>query len=145
MKREYPKHPIPGIGVVVFKEDHVLLIRRNKPPKEDEWSIPGGAQDLGETLLDCARREVREETGIEIENITLLKAVDFIDKDENNDIRFHYSLIDYMADYKSGDLVAGDDAFDAKWVHIDDFKSYNLWQETIMLIEDAIVHRRSQK
>ncbi|MCC3861329.1 NUDIX hydrolase [Pseudemcibacter aquimaris] len=144
MKREYPKRPIPGVGVVVFNGEKILLIKRNKEPKAAEWSIPGGAQDLGETLTECAMREVNEETGIKIENITLLKAVDYIDKDENNDIRFHYSLIDYMADYKSGDLVAGDDVLDAKWVHINDFKSYNLWQETIDLIEDAIVHRRSK-
>lgn len=137
MKREYPNHPIPAVGVVVFKGDHILLIKRNKPPKSAEWSIPGGAQNLAETLKDAAAREVLEETNIKINNIRLLDAVDFIDKDPQDKIRYHYSLIDYMADYESGELSAGDDALLAKWVPLCDLASYNLWETTIKLIEDA--------
>ena len=143
MKREYPKHPIPAIGVVVFKGENILLIQRNKPPKATEWSIPGGAQELGETIIETAFREVKEETGIEIDNVELLKTVDFIDKDSNGNVRFHYSLIDFIADHKSGNLIAGDDALNAKWVPINELKSYNLWSETVKLIEDALVHRKS--
>lgn len=145
MKREYPKHPIPAVGTVVFKDENILLIQRNKPPKAEQWSIPGGAQNLGEQLVDAASREVLEETNVEIENIKLIKTVDFIDKDENGIIRFHYSLIDFMADYKSGELNAGDDALNAKWVPIEEIDSYNLWSETVQLIEEAIVHRKSRR
>lgn len=143
MKREYPKHPIPAIGVVVFKGENILLIQRNKPPKAEEWSIPGGAQELGEAMIETAFREVKEETGIEIDNVELLKTLDFIDKDSNGNIRFHYSLIDFIADHKSGNLIAEDDALNAKWVPINELKSYNLWSETVKLIEDALVHRKS--
>lgn len=143
MKREYPKHPIPAIGVVVFKGENILLIQRNKPPKAAEWSIPGGAQELGEAMIETAFREVKEETGIEIDNVELLKTLDFIDKDSNGNIRFHYSLIDFIADHKSGNLIAEDDALNAKWVPINELKSYNLWSETVKLIEDALVHRKS--
>ena len=66
MKREYPKHPIPAVGVVVFKDENILLIQRNKPPKAEEWSIPGGAQNLGERMVNAAIREVKEETNIDI-------------------------------------------------------------------------------
>lgn len=145
MKREYPKHPIPAVGTVVFKDEKILLIQRNKPPKAEEWSIPGGAQNLGEKMVDAAAREVLEETNITIENIELLKVVDFIDNDNNGTVRFHYSLVDFMADYKSGTLTAGDDALNAKWVPIDELNSYNLWSETVKLIEDAIVHRKSRR
>lgn len=144
MKREYPKHPILAVGVVVFMNENVLLIQRQKPPKAAEWSIPGGAQELGETITNAAAREVKEETGIEIDNIELLKTVDLIDKDDLGSIRFHYSLIDFIADHKSGTLIAGDDALNAKWVPISELNSYNLWSETVTLIEDAIVHRRSR-
>lgn len=138
MKREYPKHPITAAGVVVFKEDKVLLIKRNKPPKSFEWSIPGGAQYLGEKLKETAKREVLEEAGIRVNNITLVDAIDFIKKDNHDAIEYHYSLIDYMADYKSGKLVPGDDAVDAKWVAVDALEQYNLWQETTSLIRKAI-------
>jgi ADP-ribose pyrophosphatase YjhB (NUDIX family) len=145
MKREYPKHPIPAVGVVVFKDENVLLIQRNKPPKAEEWSVPGGAQNLGEKVVNAAIREVKEETNIDIDNVELLKTVDFIDKDDDGTIRFHYSLIDFMADFKSGNLIAGDDALNAKWVPINQLNSYNLWLETVQLIEDAVVHRKSRR
>jgi len=138
MKREYPKHPIAAVGVVVLKKGKVLLIKRNKPPKSFEWSIPGGAQDLGEKLKETAKREVWEEAGIRIKNLTLVDAVDFIKKNESNTTQNHYSLIDYMADYDGGDLTAGDDAIDAKWVAVDELQQYNLWQETTTLIQKAI-------
>jgi len=139
MKRNYPDRPITAVGVVVIKGSEVLLIRRNKPPKSYLWSIPGGAQDLGEPLLKTAAREVLEETGITIKNITLLDAVDFIECDEKDQIRFHYSLIDYGAEYETGTLIAADDALEAKWVSFDELDHYNLWQETTEVIEKARV------
>ncbi|MDG1858890.1 MAG: NUDIX hydrolase [Emcibacteraceae bacterium] len=142
MQREYPNIPIPAVGTVVFKDDLVLLIQRNKPPKVKEWSIPGGAQNLGETLKQAAAREVREETGIEIKNITLVDAVDYIKKDDKGEVLYHYSLVDYSADYQSGDLIAGDDALAAKWVSISELASYNLWEATVKLIEDAVALKK---
>ena len=143
MKREYPKSPITAVGVVVFREESILLIQRNKPPKSAEWSIPGGAQDLGEKLKNTAAREVHEEASIVIKNITLVDVVDFIKHDDNELIEYHYSLIDYMADYSSGELQAGDDAIDAKWVSINDLNAYNLWSETVKLIEKAAQMRKT--
>ena len=125
------------MGVVVFKNDCVLLIKRNKPPKSFEWSIPGGAQNLGERLRETAKREVIEEAGIEIENINLLDVVDFIDHDGNRGVKYHYSLIDYAATYKEGSLIAGDDAVEARWVAMDELAQYNLWTKTVSIIRKA--------
>lgn len=141
MKREYPERPIVAVGVVVFNGGNILLIRRNKPPKSSEWSIPGGAQELGEPLIKTAKREVKEETAISIKNVTLLDTIDFIKNDKNGAVEYHYSLIDYMADYRSGDIKAGDDAIEAKWVPIGTIDEYNLWSETEKLINKAVLAR----
>lgn len=139
MKRDYPDRPITAVGVVVIKEAQVLLVKRSKAPKPELWSIPGGAQDLGEPLLSAAAREVLEETGVTIKNITLLDALDFIERDEKDTVKFHYSLIDYAAEHEAGEIKAGDDALDARWVSFDDLGDYKLWQKTIDIIEKARV------
>jgi ADP-ribose pyrophosphatase YjhB (NUDIX family) len=138
MKREYPERPIVAVGVVVIKGDEVLLIRRAKPPKPDDWSIPGGAQELGETTRQAAIREVGEETAVTIKNLHFLEVVDYIDRDEGGGIKHHYTLIDYAANYHSGILEAGDDALQAKWVPIGELSEYNLWTETENIIYSAV-------
>lgn len=138
MKREYPKHPIIAVGVVVVKDNKILLIQRAKPPKTHSWSIPGGAQELGETIQQAAIREVQEETAITIENPVFLTVVDYIERDETSGIKHHYTLIDYAANYLSGTLKAGDDAMQAKWVPIEQLSEYNLWSETEKLIFSAL-------
>ncbi len=145
MKRDYPERPVVAVGVVVIKDDNILLIRRSKPPKSDSWSIPGGAQELGETIIQAAIREVREETAITIGNPHFLAVVDFIDRDGESSIKHHYTLIDYAANYQSGTLAAGDDAVQAKWVPIDRISEYSLWQETEKIIYAAVAMLKGEK
>ncbi|GAK34001.1 DNA mismatch repair protein MutT [Iodidimonas nitroreducens] len=128
------KRPLIGIGVVVLKEDCVLLIRRGKPPKAGEWSLPGGAQEWGETTHEAARREVYEETGIEIEIIGLLDVVDGLMPDGKGDYAFHYTLIDYHGRWMAGTPKAASDAADAAWVRLDHLDDYGLWDETRRVI-----------
>lgn len=103
------------------------------------WSIPGGAQNLGETLVDTAKREVYEETRINIKNVNLIDAIDFIEHDDKNEVKFHYSLIDYVAEYDSGNIKPGDDATEARWVPIDELHTYGLWNETLNIIKKAMI------
>ncbi len=135
-KRAAPK-PVVGVGVVIFRPGEtgqdVLLIRRARPPRLGEWSIPGGKQEWGETLQETAHREVREETGVTIAGLRLIDVVDSIFR-ENGVIARHLSLIDYRADWVSGEPVAGDDAGEARWVPVADIGSYGLWSETIRII-----------
>ena len=114
-----------------------------KTEYKDDLEIPGGIIELDESPKQAAKREVKEETAISIENVTLLDAIDYIKNDENEAVGYHYSLIDYMADYRAGDIMAGDDAIDAKWVSIDMLDAYNLWSETAKLIEKAIGARET--
>lgn len=81
MSREYPSRPIAGVGVVVLRDDRVLMIRRGREPRLGQWSIPGGKQEVGETWRETATREVREETGVEIDVIGIVDVVDAIVRD----------------------------------------------------------------
>ena len=98
MTREFPDRPIAGVGVVVLGAKGVLLVKRAKPPRQGQWSLPGGAQKLGETVFEAARRETLEETGLEIEVLGLIDVVDSIASDDGGgEIRYHYTLIDVLA------------------------------------------------
>lgn len=113
---EYPARPRVAVGAVVFKENRVLLVQRGKPPAAGQWCIPGGSVKLGETLQMAAEREIMEETGIAVRAREPVFHFETIEKDETGRIRFHYVIIDLAAEYVSGEIIAGDDARDARWV-----------------------------
>lgn len=135
--REYPSRPFTGAGVVVFKDDTVLLIRRGKPPKAGEWSLPGGAQQVGETIAETAAREVLEETGVEIVEPQFLGVVDAIVPDETGKIRFHYTLIDFWSEWRSGEPDAADDAAHAEWMPLSHVSQLPMWEKTREFISKA--------
>ena len=137
MSRTYPSQPVVGVGVVVWHDDRVLLIKRGKPPRVGQWSLPGGAQKLGETLADAARREVREETGIDVDLGEIIATLDLIDRDDEERVRHHYTLVDFVAEARGTELVAGDDAADARWFDRGDIDALGLWSETIRIIDLA--------
>lgn len=137
MNREYPTLPMIGVGVVVWKEERVLMIRRGKPPRLGEWSLPGGLQELGETVAAAGTREVMEETGVTIGPAVLVDIVDAIYPDEAGRIRSHYTLIDLTARWAAGEPVAGDDALAAEWKTLREIEAMDLWPETRRIILKA--------
>ncbi|HEX6289150.1 MAG TPA: NUDIX hydrolase [Herpetosiphonaceae bacterium] len=143
MPREYPEHPIIGVGAVVWRDDRVLLIRRGRPPLLDEWSLPGGRQEIGETVAEAARREVYEETGIDIEVRDVVAVVDLIDRDADGRVRFHYTLIDLLAEWRAGEPVAADDAAAVVWATLDKLAQYTVWSETERVIRLAAERRKA--
>lgn len=136
--REYPDRPWVGIGCVIFDAaDRVLLVRRARPPRQGLWSLPGGAQHLGEGTEAAARRELREETGIEAGPLTLAAVIDAVTRDEAGAIRFHYTIIDYAGRLLSGEARAADDVSEVAWAEPDELASYDLTPESLSVIARA--------
>lgn len=136
--REYPSHPRVGVGVILFRDDAVLLIRRGTPPRLGEWSLPGGGQELGETVEETARREILEETGLAIEGaLTFVEVVDAIVRDEAGRVRFHYTLIDFACHAPEGVAVAGGDCAALAWVPLATLDEIPLWDRTRAVIAKA--------
>jgi ADP-ribose pyrophosphatase YjhB (NUDIX family) len=116
MKRDYPEHPIIGVGAVIVEAGRALLVRRDTEPLRGEWSVPGGMLELGEKLRDGVRREALEETGVTIEPGEVLDVFDSIFTDTLGRTQYHYVLIDYLCRRISGEAHAGSDVSDVRWV-----------------------------
>ena len=127
--RQFPTRPFVGVGGIVFKGRDVLLVRRVKPPRAGQWSIPGGAQKVGETVRDTLAREVAEETGVTVGAALLVDVFDSIVEDGGR-VAFHYTLIDFVAPWTAGEAEPGGDADAVAWVAVDDLAAYGLWSET---------------
>lgn len=143
MTREYPERPIVGVGAVVLSDDKVLMVRRGKAPGKGHWSLPGGAQKLGETVFETAKREILEETGLTIEVLGLIDVVDSIRPDGKDEekIQYHYTLVDVVAvvaDTESDEPVAGGDAEEAAWLPLSGIPGMDLWSETERIIGLAV-------
>ncbi|MBW1840538.1 MAG: NUDIX hydrolase, partial [Deltaproteobacteria bacterium] len=133
-RSDTPEQPRVAVGAVVFKDDRILLVRRGKAPSRGLWSIPGGCVELGETLQNAAEREIHEETNLTIAAREPFFTFDVIDWDETGRIRFHYVIVDLMADYVSGEIRAGDDALDVRWASAGQIKDMNLSEMTRELL-----------
>jgi 8-oxo-dGTP diphosphatase len=131
--------PVPAVGVVCLRGNEVLLIRRGTPPRMGEWSLPGGRIEPGERAIDAALRELREETGVEARILGLIDVVDGIFAEASR----HYVLIDYVAEWTSGEPVAGDDAVAAVFMPIEAALAVVAWDETRRVIAKAVSDRKT--
>lgn len=135
--RENPSRPIVGVGAVIIQGDEVLLIKRAKAPSKGDWSLPGGAIEIGETAKAALVREVKEETGLDVSIGDVIDAVDFINTMPDGHHQFHYILIDYLAFPTGGTLQAGSDAEDARFYSFEKALTMVRWSETKRIIEKA--------
>ena len=137
MSRLYPESPVVGVGAVIVRNGEVLLVRRANPPLQGEWSLPGGALELGEKLRDGIAREVKEETGLDVEVGPVLDVVDSIFPDGDGRTQYHYVLIDYLCHLRSGTPAAASDASELRWARPDELKALGLRPITIEVIGKA--------
>lgn len=136
--REYPEAPRIGVGAVVLRDGHVLLVRRDRPPAKGKWSIPGGLVHLGETTEAAAVREVAEECGLRVHLHGLAGVVERIISDPDGRIRYHYVLIDYVAAPEAGELRPGSDAAECRWVPIADLGRYDTTEGLAAMVAKAV-------
>ncbi|MFW9818061.1 MAG: NUDIX hydrolase [Candidatus Thorarchaeota archaeon] len=138
-KRKYPIRPHIGVGVLLIRDGHLLLVKRKFDPDAGYWSIPGGHLDLGERVETAAEREAFEETGFKVKISKLAGIINKIMYDSKGEIEYHYVLINYFVEQIEGDTnqlpKAADDALDAKFVPFDDLKNYKLTESLIELLK----------
>jgi ADP-ribose pyrophosphatase YjhB (NUDIX family) len=120
MPRRYPEHPVVAVGVLLLDGDRVLLVRRARPPQPGRWTVPGGGVEIGETLEQAAARELAEETGLACTLGPVVEVLDRVVRDAAGKIEFHYVILDFLGTAPLGQLRAGSDAGEARWVTLDE-------------------------
>jgi 8-oxo-dGTP diphosphatase len=144
--RRYPARPIVGVGVVIWRGDKVLLVKRAKPPRQNEWGLPGGAQKLGETVMEAAVREAREETGLDIAPLGIVTALDAVTRDKKGGIEYHYTLIEVAAEAGmdeegGGKARAGSDALEVRWATLEEAEKLCQWPEVARVMRLSLLQR----
>lgn len=135
--RSYPQRPVIGVGAVVLDAGRVLLIKRAHAPLKGHWSLPGGAVELGETLEQATAREVREETGLDIDVGPIVEVLDRIMKDGDGHVEHHFVLVDFVCSVSGGILSSASDADAAEWVPLDALPDYGVADITTAVIRKA--------
>jgi 8-oxo-dGTP diphosphatase len=143
--RRYPEHPLLGIGALIFEGGRILMAQRGKAPLMGQWSLPGGLVETGESLENAVRREVLEETGLEVKPLGVLEIFERIMRNAEGAAEYHYVLLDYICRVTGGTLCAGDDASRVQWVERRALKDLHITEGTLAVIEKGFRNRRKYK
>jgi 8-oxo-dGTP diphosphatase len=135
-KREYPDHPLVGVGAVVIRDGKILLIKRAFEPGAGKWSVPGGLVELGEKLSETCAREVEEETGLKVEILELINVFDMIDNDETGRIKYHYVLVEFLAKPVSGEERLSKETLEFRWVTREEAKKMDMTRTARRAIDE---------
>ena len=144
ISREYPPAPLVAVAAVVLDDaGRSLMVERGRPPSQGMWALPGGLLDLGEPVRAGVAREVREETGAEIDIVELVDLFEPIHRDATGRIRYHYVVIDFWAYFRGGDVAAADDVDDVAWVPLARLEDLPMEEATRRVVRKA--HARWQQ
>lgn len=141
-RRQYPDRPYVGVGAVIVQDGQVLLVKRKYEPLAGQWSLPGGAVEIGETLESCLVREMVEETGLEVSVGPVIEVFDRITRDDEGRVMYHFVLVDYLCWPIAGELSAGSDVADARFVDPTELDRFDLTAKAISVIEQALLRAR---
>ena len=141
--RTYPDHPVVSVGAVILDEDAVLLIKRAHEPLMGQWSLPGGVVEVGETLAAALRREVHEETGLEVHVGSLVDVLDRVLRGPDSRVEYHFVILDYLCSVAGGHLAHSSDAADARWVQIGELPHYRVTEKVASVVHKAFEIRRN--
>jgi 8-oxo-dGTP diphosphatase len=136
--RRYPDRPVVGVGAVIVDGARIVLIRRASEPLKGEWSLPGGAVEVGETLAEAIMREVREETGLDVRVGPVVDVLDRVHREPDGRVEFHYVLVDFLCTAIGGSLTPASDAADARWVEVGELEVYGVAQTATTVIAKAL-------
>jgi len=135
--RAFPDRPIVGVGAVVFDRGRVLLVKRGHEPLKGEWSLPGGAVELGETLEAAVAREVLEETGLAVEVGAVVDVVDRVQRTEDGRVEYHYVVVDYLCRANTDRVVHGSDADDVRWASAEELEPLRVSEKAMSVVRKA--------
>ncbi|MEK6986837.1 MAG: NUDIX hydrolase [Candidatus Thermoplasmatota archaeon] len=123
---EFPERPIPAVSALVFRDGSVLLVKRRDEPNQGRWSPPGGSVELGETVEEAAARETMEETGVAVRPIRVVDVREFLDRNGDGRIRWHYVLVNVLCEYVSGEPYPATDADNARFIPLKELGEYEV-------------------
>jgi 8-oxo-dGTP diphosphatase len=136
--RKYPDRPYVGVGAVIVQDGKVLLVKRKHEPLAGQWSLPGGAVEVGETLEACLVREMLEETGLEVRVGPVIEVIDRITHDDEGRVLYHFVLVDYLCWPTGGTLCASSDVADARFADPRDLLQYDLTAKATSVVKRAL-------
>lgn len=143
-ERHYPSRPVLAVGALVFSENKILLVERGQEPLRGYWSLPGGAVETGERLEEALLREVREETGLEVECDGLHEIFERVTRDGEGRAEFHYVVVDFLCHPVGGHLEAASDAAGAQWVSEGELAHLKITPGSLPVIERAFIKMRAE-
>ena len=135
--RKYPDRPIVGVGAVIIDDDRVLLVKRAHEPLKGEWSLPGGAVEVGESLEAALVREVREETCLDVAVGPLVEVLDRIGRDANDRVEYHFVIVDYLCRANTDRVVHGSDADDVRWASAEELGPLRVSEKAMSVVRKA--------
>ena len=135
-RREYPEHPLVGVGAIVVENGKILLVKRAFDPGAGKWSVPGGLVELGEKLSEACIREAEEETGLKVQVLELINVFDMVDKDDSSKVKYHYVLVEFLVRPVGGDFRPNAEVTELRWFTREEIKSLDMTRTARKAIDE---------